>query len=70
MTHGFRLLTSHDQSRYMILQPHPLAFMCLTLVGFGLWLFCVPDVFDSSGIWLVAFLYACLVLMVIAFLIT
>jgi hypothetical protein len=50
MTHGFWLLTSHDQSRYMVLQPHPLAFVCLTLVGFGLLLFCVPDMFDSSGI--------------------
>jgi hypothetical protein len=31
--------------------------------------FCVLDVFDSCGIWLVAFLCACFVLMVIAFLI-
>jgi hypothetical protein len=23
----------------MVLQPHPLAFVCLILVGFGLWLF-------------------------------
>jgi hypothetical protein len=69
VAHGFRLLMSHDRSRYMVLQPHPLAFVCLILVGFGLWLFCVLDVFDSYGIWLVAFLCACLVLMVIAFLI-
>jgi hypothetical protein len=41
MAHGFRLLTSHDRSHYMVLQPHPLAFVCLTLVGFGLWLFYV-----------------------------
>jgi hypothetical protein len=53
----------------MVLEPRPLIFVCLTLVGFGLWLFCVLDVFDSYGIWLVAFLCACLVLMVIAFLI-
>jgi hypothetical protein len=53
----------------MVLQPHPLIFVCLTLVGFGLWLFCVLDVFDSCGIWLAAFLCACLMLMVIAFLI-
>jgi hypothetical protein len=51
MGHGFRLLTSHDRSRYMVLQPHPLAFVCV----------------DSCGILLVAFLCACLVLMVIAF---
>jgi hypothetical protein len=69
MAHGFRLLTSHDRSHCIVLQPHPLAFMCLTLVGFGLWLFCVLDVFDSFGIWLMAFLCACLVLMVIPFLI-
>jgi hypothetical protein len=52
----------------MVLQPHPLIFVCLTLVGFGLWLFCVLDVFDSCGIFLVAFLCVCLMLMVIAFL--
>jgi hypothetical protein len=67
--HGFRLLKSHNQIRYMVLQSHPLAFVCLTLVGFGLWLFCVLDAFNSCGILLVAFLCACLVLMVIAFLI-
>jgi hypothetical protein len=44
-------------------------FSCLTLVGFGLWLFYVLDVFDSCGIWLVPFLCALLVLVVIAFLI-
>jgi hypothetical protein len=33
----------------MVLQPHPLIFVCLTLVGFDLWLFCVLDVFDSCG---------------------
>jgi hypothetical protein len=69
VTHGFRLLMSHDRSRYMVLHPHPLIFVCLTLVGFGLYLFCVLDVFNSCGIWLVAFLCACLVLMAIAFLI-
>jgi hypothetical protein len=42
----------------MVLQLHPLAFVCLILVEFGLWLFCVLDVFDSCGIWLVAFLCA------------
>jgi hypothetical protein len=36
VAHGFRLLMSHDQSRYMVLQLHPLAFVCLILVGFGL----------------------------------
>jgi hypothetical protein len=40
----------------MALQPHPLAFVCLILVGFGLWPFCVLDKFDSCEIWLVAFL--------------
>jgi hypothetical protein len=25
----------------MVLQPHPLAFVCLILVGFSLWLFYV-----------------------------
>jgi hypothetical protein len=25
----------------MVLQPHPLVFVCLILVGFGLWLFYV-----------------------------
>jgi hypothetical protein len=53
VAHGFWLLTSQDQSRYMVLQPHPLAFVCLILVGFGLWLFHVLAC-------------ACLVLMVIA----
>jgi hypothetical protein len=43
VTHGFWLLMSHDQSHYMVLQPHPLAFVCLILVGFGLWFFCVLD---------------------------
>jgi hypothetical protein len=45
VAHGFRLLTSHDRSwsRYMVLQSNPLAFVCLILVGFGLWLFCVLD---------------------------
>jgi hypothetical protein len=28
--------TSYDRSRYMILQPHPLAFVWLILVGFSL----------------------------------
>jgi hypothetical protein len=56
VTDGFRLLMSHDPSHYMVLQPHPL-------------IYCVLDVFDSCGIWLVTFLYACLVSMVIAFLI-
>jgi hypothetical protein len=28
----------HDQSRYMVLQPYPLAFVCLILVVFSLWL--------------------------------
>jgi hypothetical protein len=69
MAHEFRLLTSHDRSRYMVLEPHPLAFMCLTLVGFGLWLFCVLDMFNSCVIWLVSFLCVCFVLMVIAFII-
>jgi hypothetical protein len=55
----------------MVLQPHPLAFVDLTLVGFGLCFFCVLDVLIpcACGIWLVALLCACLVLMVIAFLI-
>jgi hypothetical protein len=43
MAHGFQLLISHNQSGYMVLQPYPLAFVCLILVGFGLWLFCVLD---------------------------
>jgi hypothetical protein len=43
VAHGFRLLMSHGRSRYMVLQPHPLTFMCLILMGFGLWLFCVLD---------------------------
>jgi hypothetical protein len=61
VAHGFRLLTSHDRSRYMVLQPHPLAFVCLTFVGFGLWFFCVLDVFDSCGfsLWLVYVLDLC-----------
>jgi hypothetical protein len=33
MAHGFRLLISHDRSRYMVLQPHPHAPVCLTCVG-------------------------------------
>jgi hypothetical protein len=36
VTHVFRLLISHDQSRYMVLQSHPLVFMRLILVGFGM----------------------------------
>jgi hypothetical protein len=39
----FWLLMSHDLSRYMVLQPDPLAFVCLILVGFDLWPFCVLD---------------------------
>jgi hypothetical protein len=39
--YGFWLLTSRDWSCYMVLQPHPLAFVCLTLVGFRFWLFYV-----------------------------
>jgi hypothetical protein len=27
----------------MVLQPHPLAFMCLIIMGFGLWLFYLLD---------------------------
>jgi hypothetical protein len=41
VAHGFRLLTTLDRSRYMGLQPHPLTFVCLTLVVFGLWPFYV-----------------------------
>jgi hypothetical protein len=41
VTHGFWLLMSHDRSHYMVVQRHPLAFMGLTLVGFGLWFFYV-----------------------------
>jgi TRAP-type mannitol/chloroaromatic compound transport system permease large subunit len=33
VAHRFRLLISHDRSRYMVLQTHLLAFMCLILVG-------------------------------------
>jgi hypothetical protein len=33
VAHGFRLLSSHDQCRYMVLQHHPLVFICLILVG-------------------------------------
>jgi hypothetical protein len=36
MAHGFRLLMSYDRSRYIVLQSHPLAFVCLILVGFDL----------------------------------
>jgi hypothetical protein len=43
VAHGFRLLMSHNWSHYMVLQPHPLAFVCLILVEFGLWLFFVLD---------------------------
>jgi hypothetical protein len=32
MAHGFRLLISHDCSRYMVLQPHPLVFVCFPYV--------------------------------------
>jgi hypothetical protein len=45
----------------MVLQPHPLAFVGLTLVGFGLFFFCVLDVLIlvRFGLWLFYVLALC-----------
>jgi hypothetical protein len=45
----------------MVLQPHPLAFVGLTLVGFGLCFFCVLDVLIlvRFGLWLFYVLALC-----------
>jgi hypothetical protein len=49
--HEFRLLASHDRSRYMVLQPHPLVFMWDLTCDFSVCLTCVDGhIFSHSMI--------------------